>query len=98
MGVDPLCRRGVAPRQRSAFDRLDFQYSTDATSLTTGSWTNVQSLGFTSPVLMAGRAPDGNSFLCCRRLVDSRFDTTIPAGGEFWIRWVDITGPAGTTV
>ena len=30
-------------------DRLDFQYSIDATSLTTGTWTNVDSLDFVAP-------------------------------------------------
>ena len=80
-------------RRGNAFgfqERLDFQYSTNATSLTTGTWTDVQSLGFTSPVFMGTVGPrDGNSFLCCRRQPDSRFDATIPAGGEFWIRWAD---------
>src|SRR5207244_6212230 len=31
-------------------DRLDFQYSADATSLTTGSWTTDPSFSFSSPV------------------------------------------------
>jgi Thrombospondin type 3 repeat len=77
-------------------DRLDFQYSTDAGSLTTGNWTDVNSLDFMSPVFMGPAGPqDGNSFLCCRRPADSRFDVTIPAGGEVWIRWLDAdrTGP-----
>jgi hypothetical protein len=33
-----------------AADRLDFQYSTDATSLTSGTWTDIDSLDFISPV------------------------------------------------
>src|SRR5258705_12459436 len=43
-------------------DRLDFQYSIDATSLTTGAWTDVNTLDFTGPVI-AGTvgALDGNA-------------------------------------
>ena len=71
-------------------DRLDFQYSTNAMSLTTGTWTDVNSLDLSSPLFNGPAGPqNGNSFLCCRRQLDSRFDATIPAGGEFWIRWVD---------
>ena len=71
-------------------DQLDFQYSTSATSLTTGTWTDVDSLDLRSPVTMGPAGPqNGNSLLCCRRQPDSRFDATIPAGGEFWIRWAD---------
>lgn len=36
---------------RSRFDRLDFQYSLDATSLTTGTWTDVDDLDFQTPIL-----------------------------------------------
>ncbi|HSV38117.1 MAG TPA: hypothetical protein VLI04_05100, partial [Nocardioidaceae bacterium] len=31
-------------------DRIDFQYSLDATSLTTGTWTNADALDFSTPV------------------------------------------------
>ena len=31
-------------------DRLDFQYSTNATSLTTGTWTDVDAMDFTAPI------------------------------------------------
>jgi hypothetical protein len=31
-------------------DRLDFQFSTDATSITSGTWTDVNALDFTAPV------------------------------------------------
>jgi hypothetical protein len=80
-------RRG---NQSGFQDRLDFQYSTDATSLTTGNWTDVSSLDLMSPVVSGAAGPqDGNSFLCCRRTVDSRFTATVPAGGELWIRWLD---------
>src|SRR6185436_1444018 len=31
-------------------DRIDFQYSVNATSLTTGTWTDVNNLDFTGPI------------------------------------------------
>ena len=72
-----------------SIDWLDFQYSTDAVSLTTGAWSDVNVLDLGSPIFMGAAGPqDGNSF-CCRGTLDQRFDTTIPAGAEFWIRWVD---------
>ena len=45
-----------------AADRLDFQLSTDATSLTTGTWANDDTLDFASP-LVAGTvgAQNGNA-------------------------------------
>src|SRR6185503_9449289 len=47
---------------RTVAERMDFQYSTDATSLTTGTWTDVNALDFTPPVT-AGTvgALDGNT-------------------------------------
>ena len=48
-------RTGTASRQ----DRLDFQYSLDATSLTTGTWIDVNTLDYSSPSTTAG-TKDGN--------------------------------------
>ena len=42
-------------------DRLDFQYSTDATSLTTGTWIDVDALDFTSTAGTTVGATDVNS-------------------------------------
>src|ERR1051325_2425570 len=51
-------RLGTAGRA----DRIDFQYSTNATSLTTGTWIDVDSLDFSSPVTTGPLgALDGNS-------------------------------------
>ena len=44
---DEQWRAGVL--NRGAADRLDFQLSTDATSLTTGTWTDYDALDFNSP-------------------------------------------------
>lgn len=71
-------------------DRLDFQYSTDATSLTTGTWTDVNALDFSSP-FTAGPvgARDGN--LAANRLLVSAVVTglNIPNGATFYVRWTD---------
>src|SRR5687767_3253352 len=42
-------------------DRLDFQYSLDATSLTTGTWIDVNALDFNTPNLTAVGAFNGNA-------------------------------------
>jgi predicted extracellular nuclease len=72
-------------------DRLDFQISFDATSLTTGTWMNIDSLDFSSPVT-AGTvgALNGNS-AANRTAISATYDILqgIPAGATFWIRWVD---------
>ena len=52
-------RAGVL--NRNAADRLDFQISTDATSLTTGTWTDQNSLDFNSANINTTGALDGNA-------------------------------------
>ncbi len=71
-------------------DRLDFQYSTNAASLTTGVWTDFDDLDFTSAVT-AGLigARDGNNPLNRRLLQGTLSNLNIPNGGTFWFRWVD---------
>jgi hypothetical protein len=69
-------------------DRLDFQYSLNATSLTTGTWKDADALDFTAPVT-AGTvgALDGNN--SANRTVISAVITglSIANGSTFWIRW-----------
>jgi hypothetical protein len=82
-------RLGQNTTGRSA-DRLDFQISTDATSLTSGTWSDYDSLDFSSPVV-AGTvgAQDGNA---APNRVTLNFVITglsIPNGASFWIRWAD---------
>lgn len=69
-------------------DRLDFQYSLDATSLASGSWVDVDGLDFSSVVTTGTTgALDGNA--------NSTLVTTtitglnIPIGATFWFRWQD---------
>jgi hypothetical protein len=78
-------------------DRLDFQFSTDATSITSGSWTNVDGLDFTTPNNVAAPgALDGNA--AGNRVVFAPTSvnpaTPIAANATFYIRWLpsNITG------
>lgn len=71
-------------------DRLDFQYSLDATSLTTGTWLNVDALDFNGPI-SAGTvgALDGNAAANRTAISNTITGLSIPAGTTFWIRWSD---------
>jgi VCBS repeat-containing protein len=69
-------------------DRLDFQYSLDATSLTTGTWIDVDSLDFSSVTLTGGTGlRDGNAFFT--NISGSISGPALANGATFWIRWVD---------
>ena len=73
-----------------AADSLDFQLSTNATSITTGTWTDYDSLDFSSPVI-AGTVGALNGNVAPNRTALS-FSVTglnIPNGTSFWIRWAD---------
>lgn len=71
-------------------DRLDFQYSTDATNLITGTWTDIDQLDFTAPNsagsvgALVGNDP-GNRIAVTFDIIG----LSIPDGGSFFIRWND---------
>ncbi|HQV03003.1 Calx-beta domain-containing protein [Novosphingobium sp.] len=72
-------------------DTMTFQISFDATSLTTGTWTNVSQLTFTAPTT-AGTvgALDGNATANRSALSSTvTLAQAIASGQTFWIRWVD---------
>lgn len=73
-----------------AADRLDFQLSTNAASITTGTWTDYDSLDFSSPVV-AGTvgALNGNVNLNRTALSFTITSLNIANGVSFWIRWAD---------
>ena len=87
--VGEMWRLGQNTAGRAA-DRLDFQLSTNATSLTTGTWTDYNSLDFSSPVV-AGTvgALNGNSGSSQTAVSFSITGLSIPNGASFWIRWLD---------
>jgi len=76
-------------------DRLDFQYSLNATDLVTGTWTDVNSLDFSTPDLVTVGAKNGNAASDRTARSATINGLAINAGATFWIRWVDIdaTGP-----
>lgn len=70
-------------------DRLDFQYSTDATSISTGTWSDVNALDFNSPTTATAGAKDGNN-AANRTLLSSTLPSlSVGAGATVWIRWQD---------
>lgn len=78
-------RSGTAAR----VDKLDFQYSTDATSLSTGTWTDVDALDFTSVNNASTGALDGNLAGNRTAKVFTLNGISIPAGSVFFFRWTD---------
>ena len=81
-------RAGVT--NRNAADRLDFQLSTDATSLTTGTWSDYDGLDFNSPnINTAVGALDGNAGSNRSSISFTITGLTIGNGASFWIRWTD---------
>lgn len=71
--------------------KLDFSYQVGATvtSLTTGTWTDVDTLDFTGPIATAtASALDGNA-PANRIALSQTFAVTINAGQEIMLRWLD---------
>jgi hypothetical protein len=75
-------RRGADNR----IDRLIFQYSTNATTLTSGIWTNADVLDYTTPIVLAV----GNGNIQHSAIINNYIlNITIPDGANFFIRWFD---------
>jgi uncharacterized repeat protein (TIGR01451 family) len=75
---------------RVAADRLDFQISTTATSLTTGTYSDVDSLDFSSPITNSTLGALNGNLGANRRLVSATISgVSIPNGATFFIRWTD---------
>ena len=71
-------------------DRLDFAISFNATSLTTGTWTDINSLDFVSVITTAATATlDGNNVANRIAISSNITSLAIANGATFWIRWVD---------
>lgn len=75
----------------TAVDRLDFAYSLNgASDLTTGTWTEVDALDFSSIVNTATAAAlDGNAVANRQAISSTITGLNIAAGATFWLRWVD---------
>ncbi len=71
-------------------DRLDFQYSVNATSLTRGDWIDFDNLDFIAPNTVDPFAPvDGNADKNRTLLSGAITSLSVSSGGPFWIRWND---------
>jgi uncharacterized protein len=71
-------------------DRLDFQYSFDATSLTTGTWNDFNGLDFIAPITSGSTgALDGNAAGNRTLLSGTLSGLTWAQGGTLWLRWTD---------
>ncbi len=70
-------------------DSLLFQYSSNATSLSTGVWTGVASLNFGSPATAVVGALDGNLPANRQTLSYTITGLMLAPGSAFWIRWND---------
>lgn len=84
-------RLGTAGR---GADRIDFQYSTSATNLTTGTWTDVDALDFSSPITSGTvGALNGNHSDNRVKVSSTIMGLNIPNGATFFIRWTDFDAP-----
>jgi hypothetical protein len=78
-------RLGTAART----DQINFEYSTNATNLTTGTWTAVSALNFVTPDTATTGAKNGNA-AADRTVVGNLISgLNIANGATFWIRWTD---------
>ncbi len=78
-------RLGTAART----DQINFEYSTNATDLTTGTWTGVAALNFVTPNTVTSGAKDGNAAGNRTSLSSTIASLSIANGATFWIRWTD---------
>jgi uncharacterized repeat protein (TIGR01451 family) len=77
-------RLGTAGRT----DQMNFEFSTDATSISTGTWTGVTALNFVTPTTATVGAKDGNA-AANRTALSANINLTVPNGATFFIRWND---------
>lgn len=70
-------------------DRLDFQYSASATTLTSASYVDFDALDFETPDTASIGAKDGNAAANRTSLSASITGLGIAAGSSFWLRWSD---------
>ena len=74
---------------------LFFSYQVDAADLTAGTWTGVSQLNFTSPIVAAGAALDGNAEANRVSLSHTITDVNLAPGEEIWLRWANTTANNG---
>lgn len=70
-------------------DQINFEISTDATDLSTGTYTNVAALNFVTPDTGTVGAKNGNAAGERTALSSTITGLNIPNGASFFIRWTD---------
>lgn len=77
-------------------DRLDFQYSLNATSLLSGTWVDRDELDFSTPDVSGSQGPrDGNNAIYRRAGITSIISgLSIPAGSTIYFRFRDFDTPS----
>ena len=76
-------------------EKMDFQYSTDATSLGTGIWVDFNALDFASTVITGTvGAQDGNANAVL--LSGTISGLSIPPGGTIFFKWLDVDAAPGS--
>ena len=79
-------RLGTASRT----DQLNFEYSLNATSLTSGTWTSVSALNFITPNTSAATGTINGNATGNKTSISSTINSlSIAVGGTVWIRWTD---------
>jgi hypothetical protein len=78
-------RLGVAD---ATLDRLDFQYSLNATSLISGTYLDVDGLDFTTPNNATAGAKDGNSAANRTAFQPTFINAAVLPGDTYYIRWL----------
>lgn len=71
-------------------DRLAFQYSTDASSLTDGTYLAFEILDFVTPNMTTAGAKNGNEMGNSVALGATITGLNIAANASLWLRWIDI--------
>ncbi len=70
-------------------DRIDFQYSLDATTILNGTWTDVSALDFITPNISSVGAKDGNVAANRLQRIGLLTGFSLPPSGVIFIRWTD---------
>jgi hypothetical protein len=71
-------------------DRMDFQFSTDATGLAAGTWTDVNALDFVAPIISPPTGPlDGNASPNRVSINGTIGGISVANGSTIWFRWTD---------
>ncbi len=85
-----LWRTGAVNRQ----DKIDVQYSSNATSLSNGTWVDINELDFLAPTTTSIGAKNGNQTANRRALQFTINGLSIPANTVFFLKWkeFDATG------